>query len=277
MGAEALPLLVLGLLVGWAGSCAGLAVCHAGWVAAGLAGAGWQARMSGWDILNDPAPPCAGGIVLCLAGGRQVPDVNVPVALRALQAASDQGGRHVFLCSTAAVYPGGSGFMKTWRWRRCRTTAPPRRRWKCRTGVHGAARRAGPDHPAIGNVAGADALLGARREGPVVLDPTPDGRGPVRSYIGPVTLGAVMARLCVMAAEGAALPQVVNVAAPLPVAMAALAEAVGLEWGWGPVNPAVIPEVAFDTKRLQSLVKLPPTASSPTVMVKEWRQMQEPE
>lgn len=278
MGAAVLPLLVLGS-TGRLGR-----FLRRGWPFAMRGGLRpvWQARDGRpgclhWDILNDPAPPCAQGVVLVLAGGRQVPDVNVAVALRALQAATDQGGRHVFLCSTAAVYPGGTGLHEDM------ALAPVSPYGAAKAAMEEAAlafsaRHGGPGLTIlrIGNVAGADALLGAQREGPVVLDPTPDGRGPVRSYIGPVTLAAVMARLCVMAAEGAALPQVVNIAAPLPVAMADLARAAGLDWGWGPVNPAVIPEVAFDTRRLQTMVKLPPTASSPRVMVKEWRQLQEP-
>lgn len=278
MGAEALPLLVLGST----GRLGGF--LRRGWPFAMRGGLRpvWQARDGRpgclrWDILTEPAPPWASGVVLALAGGRQVPDVNVAVALRALQAAADQGGRHVFLCSTAAVYPGGSGLSEDM------ALAPVSDYGAAKAAMEDAAleftaRHGGPGLTIlrIGNVAGADALLGARRDGPVVLDPTPDGRGPVRSYIGPMTLGAVIARLCVMAAEGAALPKVVNIATPLPATMAALAEAAGLEWRWGPVNPAVIPEVVFDTRRLQSLVKLPPTASSPMVMVKEWRQMQEP-
>jgi hypothetical protein len=239
----------------------------------------WQARDGrpgclGWDILADPAPPWAGGVVLVLAGGRQVPDINTAVALRALRAAADQGGRHVFLCSSAAVYAGGAGLHED------TALAPVSDYGAAKAAMEAAAldwqaRHGGPGLTVlrIGNVAGADALLGARRAGPVLLDPTPDGRGPVRSYIGPMTLAGVLAQLCTQAAAGAALPRVVNVALPRPVAMADLAAAAGLPWQWGPVNPAVIPEVALDTGRLQALVKLPPVAGRPAVLVQEWRQV----
>ena len=48
----------------------------------------------------------------------------------------------------------------------------------------------------IGNVAGADALLGGMRPGePTRIDRFADGGSPVRSYIGPVTLADVLAKL----------------------------------------------------------------------------------
>jgi nucleoside-diphosphate-sugar epimerase len=125
----------------------------------------------------------------------------------------------------------------------------------------------------LGNVAGIDALLGQASTGaPVQLDPVSGQTGgPERSYIGPGTLSAVLARLVILAAKGDALPQVLNVAAPRPVSMAGLLEAAGMAWTFGPERPGTIARVALNTARLQSFVKLPPPASHPAVMLSEWR------
>lgn len=281
MAAEAVPLLVLGST----GRLGGF--LRRAWPFALRGGLRpvWQARDGrpgclGWDILSEPAPPWAGGVVLVLAGGRQVPDINTAVALRAMQAALDQGGRHLFLCSSAAVYPAGEGLHEEM------VPAPAAAYGAAKAAMEAAAMdfrarhvSAGGGGPGltvlrIGNVAGADALLGAVRDGPVVLDPTPDGHGPVRSYAGPMTLAGILAHLCTLASGGTALPEVLNIATPRPVAMADLAAAAGLEWRFGPVNPDVIPVVGLDTRRLQALLTLPPTAGRPATMVQEWRQVQ---
>lgn len=275
MAAEAVPLLITGG-TGRIGT-----VLHDFWPWAMKGGLRpiWQARRAapgflGWDILNAPAPPWAGGIVLHLAGGRADPHAEVPLALASLAAAHQQGARHVFLASSAAVYPAGSDLTED--------TGP------APEGPYGRAKRAmeeaaldwqarhgtGLTILRIGNVAGADALLGAGGAGPVTLD-TCGPLGPVRSYIGPVTLAAVLARLAALAAARTPLPQVLNIAAPRPVAMGALLDAAGLPWSFGP-TPAPRPEVILNTTRLQSLIRLPPNASQPRAIVAEWRNVTGP-
>ena len=74
----------------------------------------WQARDARplylhWDILHQPAPPWAYGVILCLAGGRGDPDPNTALAIRTMQAAAAQGAQHVFIASSAAVYGPGMG------------------------------------------------------------------------------------------------------------------------------------------------------------------------
>jgi nucleoside-diphosphate-sugar epimerase len=235
----------------------------------------WQARDRRplhlhWDILHEPAPPWAHGVVLCLAGGRGQPDAAI--ALRVLAAAAEQGAAHVFLASSAAVYGGGARLSED------QAPAPLSDYGRSKAAMEAAAldwqdRHGGPGLTVlrIGNVAGADALLGGSGKGPVTLDPTPDGKGPRRSYIGAVTLSAVLSRLATVAVEGGALPPILNVAAPLPVTMAGLLDAAGLPWHFGPANPAVLEEVSLDTRRLQSLIRLPPQASSARGIVSEWR------
>jgi DNA-binding MarR family transcriptional regulator len=110
----------------------------------------------------------------------------------------------------------------------------------------------------IGNVVGADALLGPRTDGgPVVLDPVPgrDG-GPLRSWIGPVTLARVLAALCRMACEDR-LPSLLNLATAPPLPMADLLDAAGRAWRYGPPNPAVVPAAVLSAERLAALYPLP--------------------
>jgi nucleoside-diphosphate-sugar epimerase len=242
----------------------------------------WQARTSRegflhWDILSGPCPAgAASGVVLCLAGGRaDTPDTAAALALAALRAARDQGGRHVFIASSAAVYGPGVGLPED---------AEPRP-----ANPYGMAKlameRAATEFIApsgspgltllrIGNVAGCDALLGGTRLGPVILDPVPgqDG-GPVRSYIGPASLAQVIASLCAQAAAGALLPRILNIAAPRPVVMADLLMAAEMGWGYGAPNPQVIAAVTYDTTALQALVPLSADASDPAAMVAEWRRL----
>ena len=84
----------------------------------------------------------------------------------------------------------------------------------------------------IGNVAGADALLGPAGgwhlgDAPRRLDIYPDGDAPQRSYIGPQSLADVLGSL---ALQSQPLPQVVNVAAPVSVSMKALLDAAQIDW-----------------------------------------------
>jgi hypothetical protein len=240
----------------------------------------WQARDARplylhWDILHQPAPPWAYGVVLCLAGGRGEPDPNTAIAIRTLEAAAAQGATHVFIASSSAVYGPGRALTED------ATPAPVAEYGRAKAAMEAAAlgwhaRHGGPGLTLlrIGNVAGADALLGQTRRGLVVLDPTPDGAGPRRSYIGPVTLSAVLSRLATLAVEGSPLPAILNIATPLPVAMSALLDAAALPWHFGPDNPQVIAEVSLNTARLQSLIRLPPTAGNPRTLASEWRQWQ---
>ena len=131
---------------------------------------------------------------------------------------------------------------------------------------------AGPDLCILrlGNVVGADALSAAILGGqPVLLDRCAGGLGPVRSVIGPVTLGQVLLALAVRATSGAGLPPVLNVAQPGPVAMAALCAAAGRGFGWRAAGPATLPLAALETAALQALVPVP--AADPAMLIGEWR------
>lgn len=55
-------------------------------------------------------------------------------------------------------------------------------------------------------------------------------------------------------AEGQPLPQVLNIAAPGAVSMAALLDAAGIRWRYGPENPQVLARAVMDTARLEALL-----------------------
>jgi hypothetical protein len=102
-----------------------------------------------------------------------------------------------------------------------------------------------------------------------MLDPVAgQAGGPVRSYIGPVSLGRALVALAQRAGR---LPQVLNVAQPGAVAMADLLVAAGADWQFGPSNAAVVPRVVLDVGRLQAIVALPQVTAHG--LVDEWRQV----
>ncbi len=241
----------------------------------------WQARRDlpgcvSWDILNRPCPPLlASGIVIALAG-RTEPAAEAPLALAELRAAAEQGARHVFMASSSAVYGAGEGLTEE------SPVAPVSAYARAKAEAEAAAldwaARQGPGAPGltllrIGNVVGAGGFL-VRSQGPVQIDRTPDGRGPIRSWIGPLTLAGVLARLAVLAAAREPLPQVLNVAAPRPLPMADMLDAAGIDWSFAPENPASLPALTLDTTRLRAIQRLPPQSFQPKSMVAEWRHLE---
>lgn len=119
----------------------------------------------------------------------------------------------------------------------------------------------------IGNVAGADALLRQALfpvSTEVMLDRFADGKSPLRSYIGPGTMADVLMDLAIY--DGA-LPSVLNLAAPDPVEMGALAEAAGLRWQARNRNDTKGQSITLNCGRLWSLLGAPECASDPAEMV----------
>ncbi|MBZ8118811.1 SDR family oxidoreductase [Roseovarius sp. LXJ103] len=103
----------------------------------------------------------------------------------------------------------------------------------------------------IGDVLGADGLMRNAHKGrPLVIDRFADGRGPMRSYIGPATLARVLGTL---AASPDPLPEVLNVAAPFGCAMVDIAEAAGLDWAWRDAPVDAVQNVTLETARLEEI------------------------
>ncbi|MBZ4022581.1 hypothetical protein CKO11_08940 [Rhodobacter sp. TJ_12] len=260
-----------------------------------LAGAGvvpiWQARrqsdfagLGGPDVVFDPlAAPEAfqaaaqgADAVLMLAapmpGGAADWAQGTDLALAAVAAAA---GRPVFVASSAAVYGAPTGPAPFGE------DDPP-----VPVSDYGRAKAAMEaalaDHPGvtvlrIGNVAGADALLGFAPEGvPRRLHILSDGIGPRRSYIGPQALVRALARgvrLSVFA-EQAKLPARLNLALPGVVPMEALLRAAGADWVAEPAPDSVIPRVELDVTRAIALGLVPEDPASAARIVADLRALE---
>ena len=203
----------------------------------------------------------SGCIILHLAGtvapGREMSD-HVALAVAVSDLALRSKARHVFIASTAAVYGRGDAPHEEAE-KPDPASAYGRMKLAAENVFAGQPRTT---CLRIGNVAGADAILGNKAPR-LILDPVPDGTdGPSRSYIGPRTLARVVARLAGMAATGAALPPTLNVAQSPIVSMAALLRAADRPFDWGPENPTVIPRVELATDRLRALMPDLPQASA---------------
>lgn len=121
----------------------------------------------------------------------------------------------------------------------------------------------------IGNVAGADALL-TNPAYPVKIDQFSDGGAPVRSYIGPLSLARILAELLDLD-----LPDILNVAAPVPVSMSELASAAFEEWRWQPAPNSAQQYITLNCGLLASLVVFSPVESRASEMVKQWHALRE--
>ncbi|PTX58097.1 nucleoside-diphosphate-sugar epimerase [Litoreibacter ponti] len=104
----------------------------------------------------------------------------------------------------------------------------------------------------IGNVAGADALLGPSGHHRYI-DRYADGGGPMRSYIGLKSLARTLEALL---GHTEPLPYFLNVATAPPVAMEELAEHRGLDWEWREAAPHTghLQRITLDVSRLRAYV-----------------------
>ncbi len=124
----------------------------------------------------------------------------------------------------------------------------------------------------LGNVAGADALLGGMTAGSVSLDQFPDGRSPRRSYIGPKTLAHM---LRVLARRPEVPFRILNLAEPGPVEMANLVRAAGAQVIPRAAPPQAIAEVSLDLTALIAALGEELPEADPQTMVREWRALEE--
>lgn len=248
----------------------------------------WQVRQGVadvvWPIGTAPyvGPPLAGGVIVHLAGGRGEVSATAALALAVCDLARDQGARHVFLASSSAVYGPDEVVDLTEDMTPGPTSDYGREKLRMEAEVAAWARAAGASAPGItclriGNVLGSDTLMRAAmvqsRAGRKVQLTAVAGRkgGPIRSYIGPVSFADVLAQLCRAAVAGQALPQILNLGAAPPVAMADLLDAAGVAWEYDLTHPAPLPRLVLSVERLARLVRLPPDAGLPSVMAAEWR------
>ncbi len=254
----------------------------------------WQARradaLEGFasshhvlDIVADPAAliEAAKGAdtLLVLAGVTPAPErtstdyaANTSVALAAVRAAAAAGVPRVLLASTSAVYgaaaEGPQGHTETG------PVSPQNDYGQAKLDMENAARAAEASGVTvtslrIGNVAGADQLLGP---GPraVTLDVFPDGAGPRRGYLGPRALAHILATLI---RHPATLPPILNVSARRTVDMVDLLRAAEMPFETRPAPLSLPSEVRLDIRTLEDLVQLPPAHDQADVIVGDWREV----
>ena len=235
----------------------------------------WQTPTKGnlsFDILGDRATlthAIAHSDAVFLLAGVTKETADKPLSLNTDLAGAVlevSHGKPVLLASSAAVYGAQSGVLSE------DTSLKP-------VSAYGIAKREmemlAARHPnacclRIGNVAGADALLGQRRD-VFILDQFADGTFPQRSYIGPHALASVICGLAKLSLE-AALPPVLNVACPGPAALNDLLRHAGLSWATTPAPRTAIPSVHLDTSRLQELV---PVSGGAAEIVADWNRMEQ--
>lgn len=228
--------------------------------------ADWLTRADA-DI-EDPAQLAAAlkgaEVVFCFAGvttDTTAPmDLNISLAQKTLDAAPQAW---VFLCSSAAVYGALDGPLFE-----DGPTAPLNSYAKSKLAMEtmAAGHATSSTSLRLGNIAGADAILGNWRPG-FRLDEWPDGTTPARSYIGPGRLARVLHDL----AHADHLPATLNVAAPGAVEMGDLLHVAGLNWTARPATSQTIPKVHLNTDRLERLTSFAPSDSTAAGIVADWR------
>jgi len=125
----------------------------------------------------------------------------------------------------------------------------------------------------LANVVGADSPAPVlRSQEPVMLDRFSDGRGPLRSYVGAGYLARVLESLCKIPAR--ALPDLLNIAAPVPIEMQALAEAAQKPILWQAAPETALQRVTLDVSRLSRLLPAPDAPTTATGMIREWQQLE---
>lgn len=219
-----------------------------------------------WDLAR-PAPAALrvrlqdarwarpGGVLLSLAGaapGAGPAQSNCSTAELALNRAADLGLDHVILLSSLAVYgPTPSPAPEHQPLRPINAYGHAKAQMEDR-----ALARSGVTVLRLGNVFGADglgralAVAGNAPAHPLALDRT-GPRGPLRSWIGPVSLARVLAVLLARAPD---LPAVLNLAQPGVLGMADILRAARARWLWRLPDPQALPRALMATDRLQTLL-----------------------
>jgi len=244
----------------------------------------WQSRrpQTGYvacDILKDAdrlAQIMEGArAVVCLAGvtgararqtGASLRD-NSLLAQATVQAAARSGVPRVFLASSAAVYGRAQSPLHE---RTIGTALSPYGQAKYEMEqaacALGDAQGVQVCNLRIGNVAGADAILGEWQQD-FALDTFADGSTPRRSYIGPESLAKVIVTL----SSAQSTQRYLNVASPRATAMGDLLDAAGLGWTSRAATPQSIACVMLDTGTLQGYMRLSEDTSRASELVAEWR------
>jgi UDP-glucose 4-epimerase len=241
----------------------------------------FQSRRPGCDLTWAPGDPeqrlprC--GMVVALwgrtAGSADALAENAALVATSQSVAAACGARKLVHLSSAAVYGPGRAMTE-------QTTPHPTSDYaQAKRAMELAAARTPPGGGVaqcclrLANVMGADSLAPSLRgTGPVALDRFADGRGPLRSYIAASDLLQVLCRLAALPHD--ALPPLLNVAAPAPIGMDALARAAGRPIAWRPAPETAVPVVTLDTGRLTGLLPGMDFRRSAEHLVADWRSLE---
>ncbi|MCA0042257.1 NAD-dependent epimerase/dehydratase family protein [Celeribacter litoreus] len=240
-----------------------------------------------WSDFSDPSPfidahARFGFQTLCVFTGaagqaifsRELQE-HVALTSASLTAAQSAGISRVLVASSSAIY--GAAIARPFR-----ETDPAQpinaygaakreverlcSRYRAQTGLEICALR-------IGNVAGADSLLGRlcpeTRE-QIVLDVFPDGAGPRRSYVGAHSLYDI---LCALSDCASRLPERLNVGGCTPVSMDQLLKAADIQWVARQCASEGHQNITLDCKLLGSLCPEVSGASHASDLVSEWRSL----
>ncbi len=265
------------LVVGGSGRLGGL--LHLAWARVGQSGLLWQSRSGAaaaglrFDPLDEPEAFARAArdmdAILNLAGvtGGDAAALarNRALALAALGAGRAAGVSRVFLASSAAVYGRAEGAAREDGPVRPLSAYGRAKREMEMAALDLAGRGGGPAVTClrIGNVAGADQLLGAAPgPGPQLLDVFEGGHGPARSYVGPQALAAMLGGLFAASHAGGDIPPVLNLALAGAVRMEALLEADGRPWRPRPAPEGLVEEVRLDTALLGRTIGKPALADA---------------
>ena len=238
-----------------------------------------------WELAGGDAPlrdwVATHGVpraMLVLAGatpgsGRDL-SLNRALAVACLRAARAGGIGRVLVASSSAVYGGG----RARGWAESDRVRPTSDYGRAKLDMEAACaewRARGLDVCClrIGNVAGADALLLNAATPPLRIDRFADGAGPLRSYIGPQSMARV---LLALARAPGALPPVLNLAAPQPVAMTDLVGAAGLEWRGAAAPATAVQRFTLDCRALAERVAFSATESTAAEIVAQWKACRTP-
>lgn len=237
-----------------------------------------------WDPLKGPDELCdaivkdgAFDVMIVLAGiipnQGQPLELNTLLAEACLNAAKTAGIRRVLLASSSAVYGLGNGTPFS----EVSPCSPVNNYGRSKWNMEKASERwrdLGIDLCAlrIGNVAGADSLLvnlaNASPEASIELDIFEDSHGPLRSYIGPRTLASVLQSISLY--EGH-LPAALNVAAPTPIYMETLVDALKHPWVCRRVEAQPNQIITLNCDLVSTIHTFQESDSLPEEMIRQWK------
>ncbi len=237
-----------------------------------------------WDPLDGPSPLLDAadktggfGTMVVLAGVTPGPGkllgMNRVLAEACLRAAKIAEVRRVLLASSSAVYGLGNGspFSEDM------ICAPVNEYGRAKLEMEQASaawRDVGLDLCClrIGNVAGADALIlniaKSKIDDALTIDVFEDGRGPLRSYIGPRTMAAALQSLC---NHPHPLPEVLNFAVPTPLHMEDLAMAAKHPWRKSHSTRHSYQKITLNCSALSRLHPFDTSDAFPETMIEQWK------